>query len=44
MKKEIGLRWVFKIKNDKRYRARLVILGYNQIMGVNYNETFSPMI
>ena len=31
----IGNKWVFKIKRDGTYRARLVALGYSQIPGVD---------
>ena len=30
-----GNKWVFKIKRDRTYRARLVALGYSQIPGVD---------
>ena len=39
----IGNKWVFKIKRDGIYRARLVALGYSQIPGVDYTDNFSPM-
>jgi len=42
--KTIGLRWVFKIKNDGRYRSRLVALGYKQEYGYNYDQTYSPIM
>ncbi|KAE8968599.1 hypothetical protein PF011_g27120 [Phytophthora fragariae] len=42
-------KWVFGIKKDengfvKRFKARLVIHGFKQKFGDNYNETFAPVI
>ena len=42
-------KWVFAIKKDengivKRFKARLVVHGYKQIYGVNYFETYAPVI
>lgn len=46
-RKAIPSRWVLTIKyNDKgeidRYKARLVLQGFRQIYGLDYNETFAP--
>ncbi|KAL8157440.1 hypothetical protein AgCh_002223 [Apium graveolens] len=46
--KIIGTRWVFKHKNDEdgniiRNKARLVVQGYNQHEGIDYDETYAPV-
>ena len=39
----IGNKWVFKIKRDVMYRARLVALRYSQIPVVDYKDNFAPV-
>ena len=38
-----GNKWVFKIKRDGTYRARLVTLGYSQNPGVDYTDNLAPV-
>jgi hypothetical protein len=44
----IGLKWVFKVKKDEqgnvlRHKAKLVVKGYAQRQGLDYEEVFAPV-
>ena len=39
--KIIGSRWVYKVKADKSYIGRVVVLGWGQVPGVDCGGTFA---
>ncbi|GBM04743.1 Retrovirus-related Pol polyprotein from transposon TNT 1-94 [Araneus ventricosus] len=43
-KQPITCKWIFKKKRDGKFKARLVARGFMQKEGVDYTETFSPVI
>jgi Reverse transcriptase (RNA-dependent DNA polymerase) len=47
--KVIGSKWVFKTKKNadgtiERHKARLVAKGFNQVAGIDFEETYSPVV
>ncbi|CAA6675446.1 unnamed protein product [Spirodela intermedia] len=48
-RRAIGLKWVYKVKRDEngvvaKYKTCLVVKGYAQRQGIDYDEVFTPMV
>jgi len=42
--KPLHSKWIFRIKQDGKYKVRLVIKGCEQKKEIDYQETYSPVI
>lgn len=48
--KVIGCKWIYKLKFEilgvelSRYKGRLVVKGYAQIEGIDYNDVFVSVV
>ena len=45
----IGLKWIFKLEKNPRgevikYKARLLVKGYSQRKGLDYDEIYAPAV
>ena len=46
----MGCKWIFKYKHgihgveDRQHKGRLVVKGFSQNEGIDYNEIFSPVV
>ena len=48
-KRALKNRWVYRVKQEEhasqsRYKARLVVKGYSQKKGIDFDEIFSPVV
>jgi hypothetical protein len=43
-RRTINFKWIFKIKRSGVFRARLVACGHSRIPGVDFNESFAPVV
>jgi hypothetical protein len=37
-------KWIFKVKSNGIFRARFVACGYSQVPGIDFNESFAPVL
>ena len=42
--KIVSCKWIFRKKDGIRFKARLVVKGFTQRQGIDFNEIFSPVV
>ena len=40
----VGCRWVFEVKRNGVYHARLVAKGFSQVPGMDFTDNYSPVV
>jgi hypothetical protein len=48
-RKAVGCKWIYKLKKNNedqviKFKARLVVQGYSQKYGTDYDEVFAPVV
>ena len=43
-KRPIGLKWVFKVKDNRTHKAHLVEFGFLQVPGLDFDESHTPVV
>ena len=48
-KKALKNRWIYRVKQEEnssspRYKARLIVKGFSQKKGIDFEEIFSPVV
>jgi Reverse transcriptase (RNA-dependent DNA polymerase) len=43
-RRTIKCKWIFQVKQNGVFQARLVACGYSQIPEIDFNESFAPVI
>jgi hypothetical protein len=41
---DVKNKWIFKIKRDGVFRARLLACGYSQVLGIDFTDRYTPVI
>ena len=43
-RRTVKCKWVFNVKRNGVFRARLVACGYSEIAGIDFSENYAPVI
>ena len=43
-RKVIKNHWVFNVKSDSCYKSWLIVKGFSQVKGIDFDKLFSPVV